>query len=57
MTKVTFYRYPHLHEKNNHQGKVMSIKELTMDYHGTRREPSLEAHRGTKVINGDTKVA
>jgi hypothetical protein len=38
--KVDVYHHPHHLEKQNHQGKGVSINKLIMDQHGTRKETS-----------------
>ena len=42
---------------NNHQENVGSIKELTMDQDGMRRENNMEALGGIQGAHGDIRLA
>ena len=39
--------------KKFHQGKVVSIKNLTMNLNGNTTKPDIQVHGGMKVMYGD----
>jgi hypothetical protein len=52
---VVVYRHPHHIDKNNHQGKGVSINTL-MHQHGTKKETSEEAHGGLPTLQQDIRL-
>ena len=53
ITKVVLCRYSYCSVKKCHQGKVVSIKNPTMNLNGNTTTPDIQVHGGMKVMYGD----
>jgi hypothetical protein len=51
--KVDVYHHPHHIEKQNHQGRGVSINTLIMDQHGPIKETNQEVHGGIPTLHDD----
>ena len=54
IAKVVLYRYSYCYVKKCHQGKVVSIKNPTMNLNGNTKTPDIEVHGEMNLMYGDT---